>query len=219
MTQHENQTTAIRLSPAIKLSGNFFSWIFHPLLVGLYMALFVIYGTSDYFIGVSEAGKMQTLLIYIINSVFFPLVSVLLCKALGFVQSFYLRTQKERIVLYSIVMIFFFWTFYVFKNKAGVPVVMAQMSLGIFFASVAAFIANIYFKVSMHAVGVGGMVGLFTILLYTTSALVSIPLATAILIAGITCTARLMVSDHTPGDLSWGFILGFISQALAAWFI
>jgi len=219
MTQYENMATGIQLSPAIKLSGNFFSWILHPLLVGLYMALFLIYGNADYFVGISEAGKMQILLIYIINSVFFPLVSVLLCKSLGFVRSFYLRTQKERIVLYSIVMIFFFWTFYVFKNKAGVPVVMAQMSLGIFFASVAAFIANIYFKVSMHAIAVGGMLALFTLLLYTTSALVSIPLATSILIAGIACTARLIVSDHTVNEISWGFILGFISQGLAAWFI
>lgn len=219
MTKHENPGAGIHPVPACKFSGNFFSWIFHPLLIGLYMALFLIYGNSDYFMGVSEAGKLQTLLIYIINSVFFPLVSVLLCKALGFVQSLYLRTQKERIVLYAITMIFFFWTFYVFKNKTGVPPVMAQMSLGIFFASIAAFIANIYIKISMHALGVGGMVGFFTVLLYTTEGAVSLPLAASVLIAGITCTSRLMVSDHTVKDISWGVALGFICQLLAAWFI
>ncbi|MBX3256568.1 MAG: hypothetical protein KF862_20700 [Chitinophagaceae bacterium] len=219
MTPYENPGMSIPLSPAYKYPGIFFSWIFHPLLVGLYMALFLIYGNPDYFIGVSKEGKLQTLLIYIINSVFFPLVSILLCKALGFVQSVYLRTQKERIVLYSITMIFFFWTFYVFKNKTGVPVVMAQMSLGIFFASIAAFIANIYLKISMHAIGVGGLTGLFTMLLYTTEGSVGIPLAASILIAGITCTARLIVSDHTSKEISWGFVFGFLCQVLAGWFI
>lgn len=219
MTQYQNAATGIQLSPGAKLFGNFFSWIFHPLMVGCYMALFLIYGTADYFIGISPAGKFQTLLIYIINSVFFPLVSVLLCKALGFIQSFYLRTQKERIVLYSITMIFFFWTFYVFKNKAGVPTVMAQMSLGIFFASVAAFIANIYLKISMHAIGVGGMIGFFTTLLYATTGMVNLPLAASVLIAGITCTARLLVSDHTTNEISWGVVAGFLCQLLAAWFI
>jgi hypothetical protein len=206
-------------SPFTKFFASFVSWIFHPVLIGLYMTVYLVYGTSDYFIGIGENGKVQMVLIYIINGVFFPVISVLLCKALGFIQSIYLNTQKERIILYSISMIFFFWTFYVFKNKPGVPAIMAQMGLGIFLAVVFDFLANIYIKISMHATGVGGLLGLLTVLLYTSPSLVALPLALAVLITGLTCTARLLVSDHRPGDIAWGLIAGFISQWIAAWFI
>ncbi len=215
-TTHNSQAIS---SPFVKFFGSFISFIFHPVLIGLYMTVYLVYGMPDYFIGVGEKGKIQTVLIYIINGVFFPVISVLLCKALGFIQSIYLNTQKERIILYSISMVFFFWTFYVFKNKPGIPAVMAQMGLGIFLAVVFDFLANIYIKISMHATGVGGLLGLLTVLLYTSPSLVTLPMAIAILIAGLTCTARLLVSDHRPGDIAWGLIAGFISQWIAAWFI
>ena len=198
--------------PAVRTGAHFFSWLFHPLLVGLYMAIYLIYIDPEYFIGINVSGKTQVLFIYIINSIFFPLLSVLLCKALGFVQSVYLKTQKERIILYAISMIFFFWTFYVFKNKPGIPVIMAQMSLG-------NFVANIFFKISMHATGAGGLMGLFTVLLYTSSGFINIPLAIAIFITGLICTSRLLVSDHRMGDIVFGLIAGYLSQWMAYWFI
>lgn len=210
-------------APRHQVSQNWFgviiSWLFHPLLVGLYIALYLIYLNPDYFMGLSKWTKLQTLLIYLLNSIFFPVLSLLLCKALSFIQSFYLHTQKDRIVGYSITMIFFFWTFYVFNNKPDVPPVMAQMALGIFISNIAAFISNIYLKVSMHAVGAGGLVGLFVCLLFAGNSVVIIPLAAAILIAGATCTARLLVSDHTTYDIGWGFIIGILSQLTAAFFI
>lgn len=202
---------------ATRFLGNTVSVLFHPLLIGAYIAAYFIFGHPDYFIGVSHQGKMQTFLIYLVNAVFFPLLSVSLCRALGFIQSFFYQTRQERIILYSITMIFFFWTFYVFKNKAGVPAIMTQMSLGLFLSVIAAFLANIYFRVSMHAVGAGGMLGIFVVLLFTTGEMVHLPLILSVLIAGITCTARLLVSDHSAREIAWGFCLGFLCQWIAYW--
>ncbi|HRP32477.1 MAG TPA: hypothetical protein PKV73_11320 [Agriterribacter sp.] len=205
--------------PAVRTMAHFFSWLFHPLFLGLYLAAYLIYLDPEYFVGMNMAEKTQSLLIYLINAVFFPLISVLLCKGLGFIDSVYLKTQKERIILYAICMIFFFWTFYVFKNKSGVPVVIAQMSLGIFIAVIIDFIANIFLKISMHATGVGGAIGLFTVLLFTTQGMVALPLAAAILIAGLTCTSRLIVSDHRMPDIVTGLLAGFTGQWIAVWFL
>jgi hypothetical protein len=207
------------VSPAIQVVARFFSWLFHPLLIGLYMVIYLIFINPEYFIGMNAQGKVQTLFIYIINSVLFPLVSVLLCKGLGFVQSVYLKTQKERIIPYAVSMVFFFWTFYVFKNKQDIPAIMAQMSLGIFLSVIIDFIANIFFKISMHATAAGGVLGLFTVLLFTSAGFTGIFLAVAILITGIICTSRLIVSDHRMGDIVAGLIAGFISQWGAAWFL
>ncbi len=202
---------------ATRFFANTVSVIFHPLFIGVYIAAYFIFLHPDYFTGVSHQGKVQTFLIFVVNAVFFPLLSVSLCKALGFIRSFFFQTRQERIILYSITMIFFFWTFYVFKNKGGIPEIMTQMSLGLFLSVIAAFLANIYFKVSMHAVGAGGMLGIFVVLLYTTGEIVHLPLILSVLVAGLTCTARLLVSDHSPREVAWGFCLGFLCQWIAYW--
>lgn len=216
---HQPAASITPVLPIVKNSARFFSWLFHPLFMGVYMAVYLIYIDPDYFIGISLAGKTQTLFIYLINAVFFPLISVLLCRGLGFIESIYLKTQKERIILYAISMVFFFWTFYVFKNKAGVPTVIAQMSLGIFIAVILDFIANIFFKISMHTTGVGGATGFFTVLMFTSQGVVNVPLTVAILITGLVCTSRLIVSDHRMPDIVMGLFAGFTGQLLAAWFL
>lgn len=207
------------VGPTIQKSARFISWLFHPLMVGLYMASYLIYLDPDFFTGISSSARNQILIIYIINSVLFPVIAVLLCRGLGFIQSIYLRTQKERIILYTITMIFFFWTFYVFKNKQGTPEIMSQMSLGIFISVIFAFIANIFFKISMHTTAAGGLVGLFTVLLYTTTASVNIPLVAGIFLAGLISSARLMASDHQVREIIWGLVVGFVAQGVAAWLI
>jgi hypothetical protein len=61
--------------------------------------------------------------------------------------------------------------------------------------------------------------GLFTVLLYTSSGFVNIPLAIAIFITGLICTSRLLVSDHRMGDIVFGLIAGFLSQWMASGFL
>jgi len=44
-------------------------------------------------------------------------------------------------------------------------------------------------------------------------------LSAAILIAGLVCTSRLLISDHYPFEVYAGFFLGIISQSIATWFV
>lgn len=214
-----NPTTQISASPALRYIAGLISWLFHPLLLGLYMCVYLVYYQPDFFMGIGEKGKGQTVLIYAINAVFFPVVSVLLCKALGFIRSITHNTQKERIILYSITMVFFFWTFYVFNNKPGMPPIVAKMALGIFLTVSLNFIANIYIKISMHTAGAGGLIGLMVMTVFSTPVFIGYPLAVAILIAGVVCTARLLVSDHSMREVVWGLISGFLGQWLAFSFL
>jgi hypothetical protein len=45
-----------------------------------------------------------------------------------------------------------------------------------------------------------------------------IPLTATVLICGLTCTSRLINSDHTPFDILAGFLVGMLSQFAASWF-
>ena len=147
-----------------------------------------------------------------------PLVSVLLLRALKFIDSVYLKTQKDRIIPYIICMIFYFWNWYAFKNNHEVND-LVSMSMAIFNASIFGFLVNISMKVSMHAIAVGAMSTFIGLLAYTDSISYSFYLSIAILISGIVCTSRLIVSDHRPKEIYYGFFIGIFCQLAAHYFV
>ncbi len=217
---HKSQPTVLpKISPALRWPALLLSYLFHPIFVPVYVLLFIVYVHPSYFSGFSAGSKLRTILILVQNAVFYPLFSVLLLKGVGFIQSVFLRTQKDRIIPYIASGIFFFWTFTVFKENSVYPRIVPAFMLGVFLASSAALIANIYFKISMHAIGLGGMLGIFIVIALGYSMLMTWPLSLALLITGFVCTARLLVSDHSPKDIYGGLFLGIICQVIAAYII
>lgn len=210
-------TSLPKISPALKWPALLLSYVFHPIFIPLYVLLFIVYLHPSYFSGFSESTKIRTIFILVQNAVFYPLFCVLLLKGVGFIQSIFLRNQKDRIIPYIACGIFFFWTFTVFKENAEFPRIVPAFMLGVFLASSAALIANIYFKISMHAIGLGGMLGIFLVIALSYSMLMTWPLSLALLITGLVCTARLLVSDHSPKDIYSGLFLGILCQVIAAW--
>jgi hypothetical protein len=152
------------------------------------------------------------------NTVFFPLLVVALMRALGFNKSLLLKTQKERIVPYIASITFFFWTYYVFRNQPEVPRVLVNMCRGMFYATAAALVLNNYFKISMHGIAVGGLLGLLLVILFQGTLPGIMHLMVALLITILVALARKVVSDHQWFDIVAGIVLGMITQLLALWF-
>ena len=202
-----------------KIFANLFSYLFHPLFIPLYLTLFLLYIHPSAFAGFSAFEKKQTAFIVALNLLFFPLMSVLLLKAVGFIDSLFLKTQKDRIIPFIACGIFFFWAYTVFKEQPQYPRILVSYIFGIFLASSAALLANIYFKVSMHAIGVGGLLGSFFILFYTNSMQMTWPLCAVLLITGLACTSRLILKAHRPFDIYGGLLIGIISQLAAAYIV
>lgn len=204
------------VKPALKWPATLFSYIFHPVFVPIYVIAFLVYLHPSYFAGFSARNKLQTIFISIYNMVFFPLFTVLLLKGVGFIESIYLRTRKDRIIPYMASGIFYFWAYTIFHKQGSYPPIMGAFSLGVFFAASAGLIANIYFKVSMHAMGMGGWLGIFLVILQSNSMLMTWPLAAVILLTGIVCTSRFIVSDHTQKEVYLGLVIGMLCQFVAA---
>jgi hypothetical protein len=212
-----NQKSVTAVSPLIKWPAILFSYVFHPVFIPLYAVLFLVYVHPSYFSGFADANKLRTIFILIQNAVFYPLFCIVLLKGVGFIDSLFLRTKKDRIIPYIACGIFFFWTFLVFKQQNIYPRILPSFMLGVFLASSAALIANIYFKISMHAIGLGGWLGLFLVIANTNTMLMTWPIAAVLLITGLVCTARLIVSDHTVKEIYTGLFLGLLAQFVAAY--
>lgn len=203
-------------SGLLRFAAQFISYCFHPLFIPLYVTWFLVFIHPSYFAGSSDAQKVWMLVRVGYTMVFFPLLTVLLLKALGFISSFYLHSQRDRIIPYIASGIFFFWAYLVFRNQPEVPGVLTAFTFAVFLSSSAALMANIYFKISMHAIGMGGLLGLFLLITFSDTMLMTVPLAAAILLTGLVCTSRLLVSDHRLMEIYSGLLLGILCQFIGA---
>ena len=201
----------------VRFFAHLFSFVFHPLFIPFYVVAFLIYYHPSYFSGFSDTTKLNLLLATALNTIFFPAFAVLLMKGLGFIKSVFLRTQQDRIGPYLSSMIFYFWAARIFfKFQPELFPVLASFMTGIFLTTVVGLLSNIYFKISMHAMGCGGLIGVFLIIMFGNTMLMTWPLSAALLITGIVCTSRLLVSDHTQKEIYLGFLVGLLCQLAAA---
>lgn len=203
----------------LKLTAHAFSYLLHPVFIPLYVAAFLLFIHPTAFAGFSAADRRQVMLIIGLNLVFFPLMTVFLLKALGFIESLYLRSQKDRIIPYIASGIFYFWAYTVFRQQSHYPVVLTGFILGAFLSASAALILNIYFKVSMHALGMGGWLGVFLLVAWSNTMMMTWPLALVILLTGIVCTSRLILGAHRPRDMYAGILIAILAQFIAARFL
>ena len=122
---------------AVRIAAHFFSGIFHPLFIPLYVVGFLIYFHPSYFSGFSNNDKFKLLYTTILNTVFFPLLTILLMKGLGFIQSVFLHSRQDRIAPYLSGMIFYFWAAWVyFKFEPGLAAIFPSFMTGIVLTTV-----------------------------------------------------------------------------------
>ncbi len=229
MSDHRQQTTGIsenvindgsvvnRPWSMVSVFAQFFSVIFHPLFIPFYVVAFLVYWHPSYFSGINDDVKLKLLLTTALNTIFFPAFAIVVMKGLDFVKSVFLHTQQDRIGPYLSSMIFYFWAARVFfKFEPELSPVLAAFMTGVFLTTALALIANIFYKISMHAIGCGGMIGIFIIIMFSNSMLMTWPLSIALLITGIVCTSRLIVSDHNQKEIYMGLVVGLICQFAAA---
>jgi hypothetical protein len=204
----------VAFHPALRIAAKVISYIFHPLFIPVYMGWFFVYVLRLF---PARDSWQQTMIIiqFFVSYTLLPLATVLIAKALGFVQTVYLETQKDRIIPYIATMIFYFWMWYVSKNLSF-PKEAVMFSLAVFLATCLGVFFNTYFKVSMHGLSLGVVITLLFILSFSSSTNFGPYLSIALLTTGVVCTARLVNADHNPFEVYGGLLLGSVAQ-LVAW--
>ena len=217
MSAHFHEDTrrrAVNYPPVIRFIGHFFSFVFHPLFIPAYLALYLLYVDAYAYANASAQLKLFRFISVFFLTAFLPAFSILLLKLLRFIDSISLRTQKDRIIPYVICMTFYFWVWYVSKNLHESPAMIAML-LGVFLSSIAGMMGNIYFKISMHGLAAGSLFAFFVWLAFSGPAAIGAYLSLATFISGLMLTARFIVSNHDSRELYAGFIAGMLCQLLA----
>lgn len=198
-----------------RIFARIISYVFHPLFVPLYVTCFALYIHPLLFAGYDSGRKVRMLATVAVNLTFFPAFTVFLCWRLGFIRNMYLNSMKERIIPLAATMIFYFWCWFVLRNFVEIPVEYRQFLLGSFITIIAAWLANISFKISLHALAMGGMLFFVGLLSFGVEGGSAWYLAVALLVAGVVCSSRLVLDTHKPFEVYAGLVLGLLSQVAA----
>lgn len=195
-----------------------FSYLFHPVFVPVYIVFFMLFVHPYLFAGTSSWDKTRVLLMAVMMFTFFPVITVLLLKALNFISSIYLKTKKDRIIPLIASMTWYFWITYIWWNSnkmegsLSVPKEAVQLALAIFISSWLGLMANIKIKISLHAISMGVMLCFIFLLAFSQPLSFGIYISIAVLIAGVVCTSRFIVSDHTAAEVYGGLALGTLAM-------
>jgi hypothetical protein len=215
----EVRNSGMPLQPqALRIIAKIISFIFHPLFIPVYLVSFYVRSQAHLFSSFNPQEIKFFILRFGIMYIMFPLVTILLLKAVGFIKSIYLKTQQERIIPYIICMVYYWWMWYVLHNQPEYPNELVMLALAIFIVYILALMVNIIMKVSMHAMAAGVAVTFLMLIALRQDISFTVYVSLALLITGVICTARLIASDHTTREVYTGLFIGIISQIIAYWF-
>ncbi len=203
------------------------SILFHPMLVPTW-GLLLLMSVNPFAFGLSGFSdpKAWPLVMMVFFSTFLiPAVGIGLMKPLGFIDSFSMETQKERHGPYIVTAIFYLWLLKNVMAKGLLPPLCTSMLLGATLGLLLAFFANIFFKISAHAIGMGGlaMVVVLTLRRWGSGSLAVGSLAfsleavlwAAVVVAGLVGAARLSLRAHEAGEVYSGYLVGAAAMGVA----
>jgi len=191
----------------MKKAAYILSVVFHPLFMPLWCFLFL--AKLDPVLSLYFAGSSfwPILFILVLNTIVGPLLSIIVLKKQGIVDSLELPTIKGRSMVYLLSLVYFVLTYILFQ-RFGMPALVSRLMIGLIAVVAILMLVSLRYKASAHMAAVGGFLAiiLWTIKFYGVFDPVSI--LTAILLTGAIGTARLVLKAHTLGELGWGLLIG-----------
>lgn len=190
------------------MGSTFLSWVLVPLFMPVY-GVMLAFGLSilQYLpFGIRTAFT----LIAVAFNVAIPMLVVLLLKKLGIVQDVGLNGRKERLIPYLVSIACLVATAIFFQMK-GAPLWLTMFFYGGAAAGVVEVIVNFWWKISVHAAGIAGIVALLLRLMIedNNDAGIFIWLIISIALSGLLGAARIWLGRHTPAQVMAGYLVGF----------
>jgi hypothetical protein len=109
--------------------------------------------------------------------------------------------------------------YYLSRHFNDQPLALKYFYFGIFIASAIGLIINNFIKVSLHGIGVGGilMAVILAGIMYPIQNIFWVSIA--IVITSLVMSARMMVSNHTNKELWIGLMVGAATQTIAYFWV
>ena len=189
------------------LAARIISMIFTPFYLPVLslVALFIF----SYMSRLPLIYQLKVLTLVYLFTVLLPSVMIHLYRRYQGWTSFQMGRKERRMVPYIIAIMCYFTCYYL-MTVMRIPQFMANIVVTALVIQVACASINIWWKISIHMAGIGGMIGaLFAIsLVFQFNPLWW--LSVMIIVAGLVGTARMILRQHSLRQIVGGFMVGAI---------
>jgi len=195
----------------MKLFLTAISYIFHPLFIP-------IAGTLTYFAITPKYSPLElqsgNILPIFILTIIIPIISFLILKNLGLIQSIFVENIKERkYPLYISIALLLMVFFKVIPNNFTLE--LFYYFLGLIAASFAClFLLFVSFKSSLHMMGMGSLLMFLVGLSIHFEINITLAIGGLVLLTGLVASSRLYLKAHTRAEVLIGLLIGIVSQLL-----
>ncbi len=196
----------------------FISILFHPLLMPLYATWLLLHSGNYLQYAVHPRLQQFLYIVVFISTWLLPASITWIMWQKGWISSMQMEERKERHLPYLLTLSCYIACIYLLF-QLPVPRMFVLTVMGASLAILVSFLINLRWKISIHMIGIGGMMGLFYgygryFHLQSMWSLVLIAL-----LAGIIGSARLYRQAHSPAQVYAGFITGFVVEFGFVFFI
>lgn len=186
--------------------AQFISIIAHPILLPTWMMLIFI---SSGICNTSNINTNTCLLTVVVTTFIIPMIFMLILKKFGVIKSLTMERREDRFIPLIIMVIFLYTIQSLFKDIIALGIFNLFISCNIILCSIV-FWVNIYWKISLHAIGWGSFVATLFIL-STISSMIYLPYFIAsVVTTGIVGSARIYLKSHSESQVYVGFAVGFL---------
>jgi hypothetical protein len=185
------------------------SILFQPLLIPSF-ALLIIFNLKNHIaLGIPVAARQMIMGMVFITTFLMPAIFLLFLYKRGIIKTLQMDSREERIFPMIITGIFYLTTYYIIR-KFQLDTIYLKLFLGSVITVLLALAVSLYWKISMHMMGVGGLVGALTGVSQSLNIDLTFWIIFAVFCSGLTGFARLRLNAHNPGQVYAGFLSGFM---------
>ncbi len=183
------------------------SYLFHPITLPTYAFLILLNLNSFISNSITIKGKLIVFSIIVIFTLLLPLLFVMISLKIGVVKSWFMESKEERILPYLVTGMLYYLSYHLL-TQLQILEPYNMIILGATFLVVVALIINFWWKISIHMISIGGILGTFIGI--SISLMLNIPLIIIILTlcSGLVGYARLQQNEHKPSQIYSGFLIG-----------
>lgn len=194
----------------LKVLAKTFSFLLHPLFMPTYGILIMFQAGSVAAILPWEV-KQYVLMVVVANTLVLPMLLLPIFVKRRMAKDYNFSDKKERMLPLLFTFILYAVTFY-FIGGVSLPSIIKGFLLGSTIAVLLTFVVNFFWKVSIHMVGIGGLMGMiFLVILKLLSSIVGF-LLVGFLFSGVIGTSRLYLGEHNLKQIAGGYALGMITM-------
>ena len=188
------------------------SLILHPIIMQA-LGMIVIFNSGTYLSYLPFDAKSIIFLVVVLCTIIIPLSLLTLFLYQKLIMNIQIESRKER--FFPFITVFLFYSLcYVLLRRVPVPPAYYSFMLGCSVAILCITAVSVFWKISAHMTGIGGITGLIIFLIWSQRVNLQFLLILSIISAGMIGYARLQIRAHNSAQVYSGFFAGLFSVGL-----